>query len=135
MSGPTAAGQRLQAPALTDDLASLNLMSTWRPTFDWVRVHVRRLRERRISVEILRRGDRQRGAVLLKLSFAPDGWRLMHQVAAFDGATRWTAIHAEPTVNDASAEARIASLVASDPDMWILEINASGPSASPAVQS
>lgn len=100
------------------------LLEPWRPTADWVRVHVRRLRERDIPVEILRSGDRQRGAVLLKVAAGDGRWRLLDQMTPIDGRARWVAAHAEASLEEASVTRLIAASLARDPDLWVLAIEA-----------
>jgi hypothetical protein len=92
------------------------------PTELWVQAHLRRLSAEATPVALVRRGERERGTVLLKLNLLEGGCRILTQARDVDGRLGWLAALAGKLVPEAEADAYIARAVERDPDLWVIEI-------------
>ena len=76
-----------------------------------------------VSMVLIRRGDHDNGAVLVRLDH-PDGTSsLESRVLDIDGEYRWGVILGDPPCASADVDARIAKEVSFDPDCWVLAID------------
>jgi hypothetical protein len=92
------------------------------PTDLWVQAHLRRLSAEATPVALVRRGEAERGTVLLKLNLLDSGCRILTQARDLEGRLGWLAALAGKLVPEAEADAYIARAVERDPDLWVIEI-------------
>lgn len=88
----------------------------------WVKAILRLCATRDLPAFVVRKGDADAGAVLLKLNRLQHGSLVFSQTRDIDGNMRWILATAAGTVPDAEAEAVIERHVARDPDLWVVEI-------------
>jgi hypothetical protein len=88
----------------------------------WVLATVRRCNVENVPCTIARRGDRDAGAVLLKVNRFADGCTILTQSRSLDGELVWTRGTGSTPVSEADADAYIARQINRDPDLWVLEI-------------
>lgn len=92
----------------------------------WVQAQVRLCDIRFIPIVVVRRGDPEGGAVMLKRALAGGGYEVLSPVRDADGGRAWMrAIGADP-VAGAEADAYIEKQIRFDPDLWVLEIDDPG---------
>lgn len=88
----------------------------------WFQAQLRLCDLKGIPVMVLRRGDRDAGAVVLKL-LARDGVPTLYiQTSRMDGARAWRRVALPEPGGEAEADAYLAREVKRDPDLWIIEI-------------
>jgi hypothetical protein len=92
------------------------------PTELWVQAHLRQLSAAATPAALVRRGEPERGTVLLKLNLLESGCRILTQARDLDGRLGWLAALAGNLVPEAEADAYIARAVERDPDLWVIEI-------------
>jgi hypothetical protein len=92
------------------------------PTELWVQAHLRRLSAAATPVALVRRGEAERGTVLLKLNLLESGCRILTQARDLDGRLGWLAALAGKLVPEVEADAYIARAIERDPDLWVIEI-------------
>jgi hypothetical protein len=92
------------------------------PTELWVQVHLRRCSASATPAALVRRGEAERGTVLLKLNQLEAGCRILSQARDLDGRLGWLAALGGKLVPEAEADAYIARAVERDPDLWVIEI-------------
>jgi len=92
------------------------------PTELWVQAHLRRCSIDAMPAALLRRGEPERGTVLLKLNQIEAGCRILTQARDLDGRLGWLAALGGKLVAEAEADAYIARAVERDPDLWVIEI-------------
>jgi hypothetical protein len=92
------------------------------PTELWVQIHLRRCSALAVPAVLVRRGEAERGTVLLKLNQLEAGCRILTQARGADGQLGWLAALDGRLVADAEADAYIARAVDRDPDLWVIEI-------------
>jgi hypothetical protein len=92
------------------------------PTELWVQAHLRRCSVDATPAALLRRGESERGTVLLKLNQIEAGCRILTQARDLDGRLGWLAALGGKLVPEADADAYIARAVERDPDLWVIEI-------------
>jgi hypothetical protein len=92
------------------------------PTELWVQAHLRRCSVEATPAALLRRGEPERGTVLLKLNQIEAGCRILTQARDLDGRLGWLAALGGKLVREAEADAYIARAVERDPDLWVIEI-------------
>jgi hypothetical protein len=81
---------------------------------------IKRCNARGIPAYLVRRGDAERGTVLLRIDCFEQGYRLMVQARDAEGALGWLEVgSALPT---AEAAAYVERAVSRDPDLWVVEI-------------
>jgi hypothetical protein len=82
---------------------------------------VRRAAAQGAFATVARRGDADAGSILVKV-LTPDGLaRLFSPTWDIGGRRRWTEVLAQP-VPDREADEALARRMASDPDLWVVEI-------------
>lgn len=88
----------------------------------WVQATIRACQAQGYTAVVVRRGDEDAGAVLIKQNFLDGGFRVLTQIRAVDGSRAWmTGTGADP-VAEAAADAYVARQVDRDWDLWVLEI-------------
>jgi hypothetical protein len=92
------------------------------PTELWVMAHLRRCSATATPAVLVRRGEPERGTVLLKLNLLGAGWRILTQARDLDGRLGWLAALGGQPVPEVEADAYIARAVVRDPDLWVIEI-------------
>ncbi len=92
------------------------------PTELWVQAHLRRCFAAAIPAVLARRGEPDRGTVLLKLNQIEAGCRILTQARDLDGRLGWLAALGGQLVPETDADAYIARAVERDPDLWVIEI-------------
>lgn len=100
---------------MPDDFSSL-------PTGLWVSAHIRRCSNAGLPVYVVRRGDEMRGGVMLRISQPGKGSRILTQARDLDGKPGWLDPHDGVLVDEMAASGYIRQAMASDPDLWVLEI-------------
>jgi len=89
----------------------------------WVQAQIRLCDGLNVPVAVLRSGDPDAGAVLVKIAQSQDGWQVLSRIRDLDGNLAWFAGSGAAPVPEAEAEAYIARQAARDPDLWVLEID------------
>jgi hypothetical protein len=91
----------------------------------WVSAYLRRCAHEGASAVLRRRGAAEAGAIFVKLDRLDGAAALFGpapQSETRDGAERLFArLHAEPWIDPAEAELKIARQIKFDPDLWIVE--------------
>jgi hypothetical protein len=88
----------------------------------WVLATVRRCNVENIPCTVVRRGDKDAGAVLLKVNRFAAGCSVLSQSRSLDGELVWTRGTGPEPVQEPEADAYIARQIARDPDLWVVEI-------------
>jgi len=91
------------------------------PTELWVMAHIRAADAQGVSMMVLRKGDRSRGTVLLKLNRLDGGFMVLSQVRR-DERLVWSRATGPEPVDEATADAYIARQAKYDPDLWVVEV-------------
>ena len=89
----------------------------------WVQAQLRLCDQRNISAVVLRKGDEDAGAVLVKLDRRDLGCTVYTQIRTSEGEAAWLAGTGKTPVTSAEADAYIARQVGRDWDLWVLEID------------
>jgi len=92
------------------------------PTEFWVYAHLRRCSAAAVLAMLVRRGEPERGTVLLKLNLLEAGCRVLTQARDLDGRLGWLAALEGRIVPETEADAYIGRAVNRDPDLWVIEI-------------
>lgn len=89
----------------------------------WAAALVRRAEVGGASAFIVRKGDADLGAALVKVATLDRRARLYAPAQRGDGALVWLDLSAGPLGDDESAvDAQIAKRTRTDPDLWVIEI-------------
>jgi hypothetical protein len=87
---------------------------------------------RRVTAEggfatVLRKGDADRGSIMLAIVSRGEHNALLERVLSLDGAYRWQ--HVGPSESGSSAEIAdfLARRARSDPDSWLIELDIANP--------
>jgi len=91
------------------------------PTELWVMGHVRAANAQGVSMLLLRKGDRSRGTVLVKINRLDGRFAVLAQVRR-DERLVWSRATGPEPVDEATADAYIARQVKYDPDLWVVEV-------------
>lgn len=92
------------------------------PTGLWVQAHTARCTGAGIPVVVVRRGDPERGVVMVKLRHRDEGSRLVTQMRDLDGTLVWSDVFDGRRMSDAEAHEYIERQISYDPDIWVIEI-------------
>ena len=84
--------------------------------------HVRRCITQGVPVVVVRRGETERGTLILKLNQLEHDVRVLSQARDIDGRLGWLAAFDGAAVKETDADAYIARAVKRDPDLWVVEI-------------
>lgn len=95
------------------------------PTEFWVMAQLRRFNAAGVGAYLLRRGDTERGTVIVRL-VAPQGVRILTQVRDMDGKLVWMGAKEGAMLPPTEANAYVDRAVARDSDVWVIEIEARG---------
>jgi hypothetical protein len=74
-----------------------------------------------IGAYLLRRGDSERGTVIVRL-IAKDGTRILTQVRDLDGNLTWMGVQDGAVLEPPEADAYIDRAIARDSDLWVIEV-------------
>jgi hypothetical protein len=96
------------------------------PTELFVAAHLRRCSAEGVPVYVARRGEAERGTLLVKLSRIGEGCVVYSQARNSAGRLAWLAAGTGATVREAEADEYIARAVKRDPDLWVIEIEVRG---------
>jgi hypothetical protein len=87
----------------------------------WVQALIRRYDGLAIPATIVRKGDSDSGAILIKLNRREDGCVVLTQARGESGELIWLR-GAPGAIDEATADAYIARQARRDPDLWVVEI-------------
>jgi hypothetical protein len=91
------------------------------PTEFWVAAQLRRFSAAGTGAYLMRRGDTERGAVLVRLA-GPEGVRVLTQVRDLEGRLAWMAAKEGASMSSADADSYVERAVSRDSDLWVIEI-------------
>jgi hypothetical protein len=91
------------------------------PTEFWVEAQLRRFLAAGTGAYLLRRGDAERGSVIVRL-VGRDGTRVLTQVRDLNGRLGWMALKDGAVMPDSEADAYVERAVGRDSDLWVIEI-------------
>jgi len=91
------------------------------PTELWVMAHVRAADAQGVPMTVMRKGDRSRGTVLLKINQLDGRFTVLSQVRR-DERLVWSRATGADPVDEAAADAYIARQIKYDPDLWVVEV-------------
>ena len=88
----------------------------------WIMAHVRRCVADGVPVTVVRKGEAERGTLILKLNQLDRDVRVLSQARDIDGRLGWLIAFDGAAVKEAEADAYIARAIKRDPDLWVVEI-------------
>lgn len=88
----------------------------------WISAQVRLCDIQSLPAMVRRKGDPDAGSIIIRIDRLNGFSRLLTQVRDANGQRCWLSALGEDTAPDAEVEAYIERRLASDPDIWILEI-------------
>jgi hypothetical protein len=91
------------------------------PTDFWVQAQLRRFNAAGTGAYLLRRGDTERGTVLVRL-VGRDGTRILIQVRDIDGKLAWMGVKDGTVLSNEDADSYVARAVDRDSDLWVIEV-------------
>lgn len=92
----------------------------------WVQAEIRRCRVAGIDAYLVRRGDSDAGAILVKHNRFEDGCTVYAPATAMDGGRAWSRGTGDAPVPEADADAYIQRQRGYDPDLWVIEVEDPG---------
>jgi hypothetical protein len=93
----------------------------------WVQALTRRCDLAAVGVAVIKRGDGDAGAILIKLWNRAAGASVLAQTRRPDGTLGWMRATGPAPVPEPQADDYIARQRARDPDLWVIEIDAGSP--------
>jgi hypothetical protein len=91
------------------------------PTEFWVQAQLRRFNAAGTGAYLLRRGDTERGTVLVRL-IGKQGTRILIQVRDLDGKLAWMGVKEGAVLSNPDADAYVDRAVSRDSDLWVIEV-------------
>jgi hypothetical protein len=91
------------------------------PTEFWIQAQLRRFNAAGTGAYLLRRGDTERGTVLVRL-IGKDGTRILIQVRDLDGKLAWLGVKEGAVLSNPDADAYVDRAVSRDSDLWVIEV-------------
>ncbi len=91
------------------------------PTELWISAQLRRFNSMGVGAYLLRRGDAERGTVIVRLA-GKDGARVLTQVRDLDGKLTWMDVKEGAVLPPDEADAYIDRAVNRDSDLWVIEV-------------
>ena len=88
----------------------------------WIKAHIRRCNAQAIPAMVVRRGDDQAGALIIKVNHLGPGCMVLTPANSMDGGRQWRRAMGDDLVPEAEADAYIERQLNMDPDIWVLEI-------------
>lgn len=87
-----------------------------------VQALIRQSEARNVPAMVVRRGDADSGAILVKVNAFGNGSVVLAQVTDGQGRSRWMRGTGPQPVDDAAADAYIARQAKYDDDLWVVEL-------------
>ncbi|CAK0777669.1 DUF1491 family protein [uncultured Gammaproteobacteria bacterium] len=91
------------------------------PTDLWVSAHIRAADGQGVPMVVVRRGDRGRGVVLLKVNRL-DGFCWVLTQVRHSGKLVWTRGTGPEPIPEAEADRYVERQISYDPDLWVIEV-------------
>jgi len=88
----------------------------------WIKAHIRKCNAQAIPATVVRRGDDQAGALIIKVNQLGAGFAVLVPINTLAGGRKWRWALGENLVPEAEADAYIEKQLKMDPDIWVLEI-------------
>ena len=88
----------------------------------WIQARIRQCDLDGIPAVVVRRGDPDAGAILIKINRLAMGCVVYTQFRNMDGETTWVSATGDTPVEDRAADHYIERQAARDRDLWVLEI-------------
>ncbi len=88
----------------------------------WITATVRACQAQGMTATVVRKGDEDAGAVLIKQNLRGGGFRVLTQVRTAEGNLAWLRGTGPDAVTEQQADAYIARQVDRDWDLWVIEI-------------
>ena len=88
----------------------------------WVKAALRACAAQGLTATLLRHGDDDAGAVLIKQNLLGGGFRVLVQVRDGAGRAVWMAGTGDSAVDESAADAYVTRQVGRDRDLWVVEI-------------
>ncbi len=92
------------------------------PTHLWVGAKIRYCDQQAISAMVRHKGERQSGAVILKLDLLDGRCKVLTQARDLDGNLGWMTAFRDGIVSNAEGEEYLERSIKRDPDVWVVEI-------------
>lgn len=88
----------------------------------WIQALMWRCSQAGVPATVVRRGDGDAGAVIVKLNRRNGVFTLLVQTRTSAGELAWSKAGGSDTVDEAAADSYIARQIGRDPDLWVVEI-------------